>query len=756
MVVPGYAVHTAQQEVPLTKAPPRKDTNQELQLRAAHAAQDWQRVAHLCRQTLRKNKRSLLAHRYLGYALKMLGQIGPAIDAYLQATTHHRDDAELLANYTNLLLEQAMDAEALPLLDKLCALRPTDSSCWSKVAQACYKIGLHEKGFGSAMVAYSFAQNDYERAAALLQRAIHRRELGQIHQAVEDCTEAIAINPTDASHHTNRLLFMLGDPQTSPEQLATAAKEYGAIFEAPHKPYWPTYEERRGEPWRKLKVGFLSPDFRVHAVMCFAEGLLAQLDRRQFEVYAFYLYPKDDLVTERVKCHVDHFIRIAHLGYDEQAKIIQSHAIDILIDMTGHTGGNALLTMARKPAPIQVTWIGFVATTGLSAIDYYLTDEIINPAGVDHLFSEKLWRLKTFHGSYRAMSRNPLWSYQPLYAVRPTPALRNGYITFGSCNNLGKLTDEVLTLWGKLLQIVPKSRLLIEGKGFNKPEFAKNYRSRCESLGVDIDRLNLVPLVTEKQYLTYHDIDIALDPFPLTGGTTTCDLLWMGVPLVSMVGNSSPSRMSTNALTYTGHEEWLAHSHDEYLTIAARLASSPEELNHQRLRQREEVEQSPLMRDDIFCENVAQAFRLMWMAWLAEKDHPEDQQAQYDIIEKWYANRPEELVPPPTLGVGITEGQRLSLHTAHQELQALLEKALQEKNPNTEKSIDGKMSPHWIAVTEYAEKILCAVPNDAVALACLAEVEHAHGHTDFALTYLQYASKAISIIQISAKTVTMA
>lgn len=723
---------------------PKRDSQSDTQLRKALAGGDWKRLAQLSQKVLRRQAGNLLANRYLGYALQKVGQTDKALQAFKRALTHHPADAELLANYTNLLLEQALDAQALPLLEQLCALRPTDATCWTKVAQSCYKLGLHEKGFGSAMVAFTLAKNDWEKTAALTQRAIHRRELGQIREAVEDCTAAIALSPTDAANHTNRLLFMLGDPQTSPEQLTEAAKEYGAIFEPPHKPNWPTYEEHRGDPWRKLKIGFLSPDFRVHAVMCFAEGLLAQLDRRQFEVYAFHLYPKDDLVTERVKCHVDHFVRMSHLDFNQQAQTIQSHGIDILIDMTGHTGNNALLTMVRKPAPVQVTWIGFVATTGLTAIDYYLTDEVINPPGVDHLFSEKLYRLPTFHGSYRAMSRNPLWCYQPSYAVRPTPALKKGFITFGSCNNLGKLTDQVLTLWGQLMVKVPDAHLLIEGKGFNKADFAADYRSRCEQLGIDVDRLDLVPLDTKNQYLTYHEIDIALDPFPLTGGTTTCDLLWMGVPLVSMVGNSSPSRMSTNALTYTEHTEWLAQSPEEYLEIAIKLASDVQQLNLQRLKQRDEIEQSPLMRDDIFCHHVAAAFRVMWLNWLAERSYPGDFQAQKDAVANWEAQRPDELNTPPSPGVGIGEGQRFTLHAAHQKLQALVESALTHKEECGPSEGFSHMHPRWIAITELAEKVLCAVPNDAVALACLAEVEHAHGHTEFAVTYLQYASKTIN------------
>jgi predicted O-linked N-acetylglucosamine transferase (SPINDLY family) len=717
----------------------------EVQLRAAHSAQDWRRLSQLCKQVLRKHGKHLVAHRYLGYSLKMQSQIEPAIQAFKQAVVYFPADAELLANYTNLLLEQARHAEALPLLDQLCSLRPTDSTSWSKVAQSCYSIGLHEKGFGSAMVAYNLAQNDSQRAAALTQRAIHRRELGQIREAVDDCTAAIALTPTDAANHTNRLLFMLGDPGTSAEQLSAAAREYAAIFEPPHKPHWPTYAERRGDPWRKLRIGFLSPDFRIHAVMCFAEGVLAQLDRRQFEVYAFHLYPKDDLVTERVKCHVDHFVKLSGMGYDAQAECIRSHEIDILIDLAGHTGNNALLTMARKPAPVQVTYIGFVATTGLTAIDYYLTDEVINPPGVDRLYSETLFRLTTYPGTYRPHSRNPLWRYQPRYAVQPTPALRNGYITFGSCNNLGKLTDQVLTLWGRLLQQIPTAHLLIEGKGFDRPRFADEYSARCAKLGIDTGRLRLIPLDTNRQYLAYHEIDIALDPFPLTGGTTTLDVLWMAVPLVSMEGHSSPSRMSTNALTYLGRTEWLAKNETEYLNIAMGLAADVHELNALRLSLRDEVEQSPLMRDDIACPYLARALRTMWLRWQAGREHPGDTQAQVQTVARWEAACPEYLRTPPIPRVGLKEGEKLTLHEAHARLQDLVDRARAHSTGRDPESAPGQMAQRWKTVTETAEQVLSAVPNDPVALACLAEVEHAHGHTDFAVTYLQYATHAIEI-----------
>lgn len=719
-----------------------KDPYEE-RLLSALAGEDWVLLARLCRQALRKDRRHLRAHRMLGFALHKQRDPEAAVAAYVQAALVWPEDAELLINYANVLLENVRNDEAFPLLEKVCALRPEHAMAWVKFAQCGYETRQHEKGYAAAEKAFSLAKNNTERVASLNQRSIHRRELGQVREAVRDSEEAVLLSPLDVANHTNRLLFMLADPLVDARQLSAAAREYGGVFEPILKPQWPDFADRPLDPWRRLRIGFLSPDLRTHSVMYFVEGLLAQLDRRQFELFAFYLYPKDDVITERVQCHVEHFVRLAGMSAAEQAQTIRAQGIDILIDLAGHTGHNGLLAMAHKAAPVQVSWLGYPATTGLSAIDYKFTDEVTDPPGADALYSERLYRLPTLFCCYRPLIREPLWRYQPSYQVHPAPALKNGYVTFGSCNNLGKLTDEVLALWGQILASVPNSRLLIEGRNFGEENFAMVYRQRCAALGMDVNRLELVPLDTANQYLTYHRIDIALDPFPLTGGTTTFDLLWMGVPLVSMEGDSFKSRLSTGILSYLGRNEWLAQDAEDYLRIAGALAGDVQQLNTLRLGLRTEVEQSPLMREDIFCHHFGEGLRLMWLQWLAQRQHPQDTQAQSHLIESWLPDLPAEWSAPLIPGVGIAPGQRITLSEAHQRLQALLDTAKQQ-HPSVRLS-EGKIEHRcWHEVTDLAKRLLCAVPHDPVALACLAEVEHAHGHTEFAVTYLRYAQEAIT------------
>jgi predicted O-linked N-acetylglucosamine transferase (SPINDLY family) len=711
-------------------------------MRAALDASDWALLVRLCRQALRKQPRHHQAHRYLGVALHKLRRSEEALAAFAKAAVWWPDDAELLLNHSQTLMELARDLQALPLMERVCALRPDHYLVWLKYSQCCYRLQRHEQGYAAALKTETLAQNNEQKAAALMQKAIHRRELGQVKEAVQDCETAIRLDPSELTVHTNRLLFMLADPDVGAMDIRRAAGEYGSVVEAGFHAHWPLINPADHQPWKRLKVGFLSPDFRNHSVMYFVEGLLAQLDRRQFEVVGLHLHPSGDLVTDRVKRHVDRFIELAGLSHSAQVAQLWAERFDILVDLAGHTGNNGLLLMARKLAPLQVSWLGYPATTGLTAMDYKFTDEVTDPEGAEPEYSEKLYRMPTLFVAYRPMVRNPLWRYQPAYVVKPAPALANGYVTFGSCNNLGKLTDEVLKLWGQVLAAVPGSRLLIEGKNLGQPDFAQGYRTRCEALGIPPERLELVGLDNRNQYLTYHRIDIALDPFPLTGGTTTFDLLWMGVPLVSMVGESFKSRMGTGILTYLGCADWLADSPERYVAIAAALASDVAALNQIRLSLRDAVEQSPLMDEMAFSQHFGDGLRNIWLEWMATGLYPNDPDGQNTWVVDVLQQRPPGWDVPEEPGVGLEPGHRVTLSEACRLLDQAIQKArVAQPVASATGLIDNK---RWAEVTDLAEKLLCALPNNPVALSCLAEVEEAHGHLDFAMTYLRQAQTALA------------
>lgn len=714
-------------------------------LEAAKSASDWPLLIRMCRQALRKNPRHLRALRLLGFALNAQDDREGALVAFRQAAALLPNDAELLVNYANLLMTLGRNHDALPILEKVVALRPDHSTCWSRMAQCCYLMNRNQQGFDASQRALATAQGNDQRADALMQSATHRRELGQVREAIADTRKAIELLPHVYYNYTNALLFMLADPKCPMEDIAALAREFEARFGAPLRNEWPDFSTVDRNPWRKLRIGVVSPDFRSHAVMYFAEGLLAQLDRGQFEVVAFSLFPTEDHVTTRVRCHADQFVSLHGMSMEAQAKAILNARIDIVIDLAGHTGNNSLLALARKPAPVQLTTIGYPGTTGLAAMDWWLSDAVTDPADATQWYSERLYRLPTRWTCYRPMIRNPLWRYQPAYQVRPTPALTNGYVTFGSCNNLGKLTDEVLALWGRLLQSVPGSRLLIEGKDLGIEATATAYRAHCAAQGIDTERLDLVALDNHNQYLTYHRIDIALDPFPLVGGTTTNDLLWMGVPLVTLNGRALSNRMGVGSLAHLGRHNWIARDQAEYLRIASALASDLPALNAIRLGLRQEIEASVLMREDVFTQELGRALRNMWLHWLTQSERPDWTPAQVDEQVRAMVAQAPSLATPREFLIGVAPGERIPLLEAYQRLQKLLDLAKENHKVaalpiNADATLIGK---RWTAVTELAERILCAKPHDPVALTVLAEIENAHGHLDFGRVYLQEALRSL-------------
>ncbi|TXT38907.1 MAG: hypothetical protein FD135_2567 [Comamonadaceae bacterium] len=710
--------------------------NLQTRLIDAFKQQNWGSLSDLCKKQLAIDKKNLLANRYLGFSLHKLHLESQAIQAFNEAIRRHPNDLEIKLNFANTLMANGSYFDAIPLLETICKHKKNAFSPWVLLSQSLYLTQDSRRGIKCGIHLQEIAKTDQEKSVALRQKALHRRELGEIREAIVDCQNAIKLDPTEAANYTNKLLFMLADPEYKVKSIKDAADEFAVQFELPIKHLWTQHDRTLLKPWKKLNIGFLSPDFKSHSVMYFLEGLLASLDRHQFNIIAFHLHTGCDLV---VKNHVDVFVNLNNHSYPEQIDLITAQQPDIIIDVAGHTGNNGLHLMARKLAPIQVSWLGYPATTGLTAIDYKITDEVTDPPGADIEYSEKLYRLHTLFCCYRPHIRNPLWRYQPAFLVQSTPALSNGYVTFGSCNNLGKLTDNVLKLWGQLLHEIPNARLLIEGKNLDEPEFGNKYQARCESLGIPLDRLELIPLDSNNQYLTYHRIDIALDPFPLTGGTTTFDLLWMGLPLVSMQGDCFKSRLSTGILSYLDRKQWLANSPEEYIDIAKKLASDIDALNTSRLTQRKQVEDSPLMNERHYTKLFGQAMREMWLRWLAQGPHPK----QAQLIEQWHREIPAPLQTNTPPEVGVATGKRLSLNQAHEKLQHLLEQA-KTQSPDTAQGSGQISDKNWREVTEFAETVLSAIPHEPLALACLAEVEHAHGHTDFAVTYLQYAAQSIS------------
>lgn len=710
-------------------------------LQRLHRQGQWKAVVDECRRRLSRAPADLESHRLLGFALHKLEHFDASSAAYEAAARFHPQDGEILANHAGVLQDRALHAQALALIERVCELRPEHPTPWIMKSRCLYQMYQHQAGVEAANRAVALASKPDEYADAMNQRAIHRRELGETREAIQDCEALIRLRPDHPGLRTNHLLFLLSDPELTPDKLSCVAREHGAAIEAHAVTGAPPFRRDRKASNARLRVGFLSPDFRIHSVMHFVEPLLARLDRRDFEVWSLYLIRQEDIVTKRARQLSDHFVSLAGLGHEECIRRLRDLELDVVVDLAGHSASNGLPFLAARVAPTQVSWLGYPATTGMQSIDYKFTDSITDPEGAQQWYSEKLLRMNAFFCCYRPMIRSPLLRYHEDYEVKFSPAIRNGYVTFGSCNNLSKLTDDVLRLWGRIIAKVPNSRLLVEGKDLESPEFGEIFLRKCERAGIASDRLILVKLDPKNQYLTYHRIDIALDPFPLTGGTTSCDALWMGVPLVSLEGQMFSSRMGAGLLNFIGHPEWLARDAEHYEQIAAELAADPQRLNDIRMTVRQAMEHSPVMDEALFAAEFGKALKHASLA-CTDANAAADRKSLsvLDAPSVAPTSTPEGLSAPPRAEARAvtSQGTRVSLDEAYEALQTCLDQAKTSRMGQPEPpGLD--MRPEWRQVTDEAKLLLATFPSDPMALAVLAEVELAHGNEPAARHYMNWA-----------------
>ncbi len=360
------------------------------------------------------------------------------------------------------------------------------------------------------------------------------------------------------------------------------------------------------DPDRRLRVGYVSPYFREHAVNFFTEPLITSHDHGAFEIFLYSDNRRDNDATERLRAASDHWRDVRYKSHAELAELVREDRIDILVDLTGHIALHRLLAFARRPAPVQVTYIGYQNTTGMSAMDYRLTDERADPPGTDCYYTEKLARLPRSYFCYRPAEDVP--------EVTPLPALANGHVTFGSFNNFTKVTPQVIDTWIEILRRVPDSRLLVLANrgGYVQQQFEQKARTS----GVEPGRIELFDRMPR---LDYYQLvaraDIALDPFPFNGHTTTCDCVWLGLPVVMLQGDTYATRFGSGVLAPVGLERQITRTVDEYVERAVELASDVEGLSELRRELRPRMADSVLLDFQGFARDVEAAYRQMWCDW---------------------------------------------------------------------------------------------------------------------------------------------
>lgn len=432
---------------------------------------------------------------------------------------------------------------------------------------------------------------------------------GLVEEAIAGLRMVVEKNPHNFKAHSNLLMSMNYSEQCSQEEIFVESMKWEDLHGSKDSGESLSYGIATGAGKfidQKIRIGFVSSDFRTHSVSYFFEPLLKQLDSKRFDTYCYSDVEKADTVTERLKSIAGHWIEIRAMEDAAVANQIRENQIDILVDLAGHTGGNRLRIFAGRAAPVQVTWLGYPNTTGLRNIDFRLTDVIADPPGIsDKLHSEKLIRMKNGFLCYLPLENSPKINV-PAYFT-------NGYITFGSFNNISKISPGVFSVWARILRRVKNSRLLLKCHNFADQATAERFMKIFADFGISSDRIETRPMVADPigHLAVYREIDIALDTFPYNGTTTTFETLWMGVPVVTLSGERHAARVGASILTQLDLPELVASSSREYIDVAAGLANDVERLDtlHQSLRKR--LADSPLCNAKLFAQEVGDVFEQM-------------------------------------------------------------------------------------------------------------------------------------------------
>jgi protein O-GlcNAc transferase len=538
-----------------------------------------------------------------------LGNLQFSLDRFADAETSYRkclaldpDHPNGHYNYGLLLLQAARPREAEAHLRTAVRLSPAS-------AQIAYQAGvslLEQKQYAQAIPLLQRAmalQPDYADAHDSLSFAL--LHLGRVDDALREAEAAVALSRGNPLFLGN-LLFTLNFSNASTAVTVGKARAYGELVSAKAAAGRFSSWSRKAAPG-KLRIGFVSGDFKGHPVSFFLMGLLAAIDGTRFESFAYSTVRYEDDYTQKIKAVVDSFQLLSLAGDEQAAQQIHDDGIDILIDLAGHTGHGRLPVFAWRPAPVQVSWLGYFATTGVAEMDYVLVDPVAAPAAELGQFTESAWELPQTRLCFTPPDEAP----EPA----PPPALKNGYPTFGCYQGLPRVNDQVLECWQPIFKALPQARLRWQCMQFTDPQARTLAAARLRRHGIADKRVELLPSESRLDYLrSLAQVDLILDSFPFPGGTTTCEALWMGVPTLTLAGHNLLSRQGESMMAAAGLGEWIARDCAHYQAKAIALLDDLPALAQLRSQMRPRLLQSPLFDNHRFARNFEQAMQDIWRA----------------------------------------------------------------------------------------------------------------------------------------------
>jgi protein O-GlcNAc transferase len=561
----------------------------------------WKDATEAYQQALRLKPDYVEAMNNLGNIMEKHGQIDDAIEKYQQVLRLRPDYVEALNNLGNALKARGWLDDAIEKYQQVLRLRPDYVEALNNLGNA-----LKEKGqLDAAIEKYQQALRlKPEFPEAWINLSNSQEALGLIESAINSCRQALRYKPDYVTAHSYLLYLMSYNVLYSPARILEEHRNWDVIHGGKQKAS--TFSHSKlGGPDKRLKIGYVSPDLRQHAVSFFFEPILKNHDRGQVEIFCYAGVNKPDAVTEHLKMMADKWRTTVGLSDENVANMIYDDKIDILIDLAGHTADNRLSIFTYKPAPVQVTYLGYCATTGLKAMDYWITDMVLHPEDTIELAVETIIRLPRCWICYQPPADAP--------EAEPRSCTYNG-VTFGSFNNLSKMTLDVIACWSQLMKEVPDSSLLIKARRLDDPFVQERILKQFAHHGINHDRITLLSH-TPSYMADYGKVDIALDTFPRTGGVTTADALWMEVPVITLVGQRYIERQGASMLKAIGLEELIASTMEEYITRAVALAKDHERRIKLQMSLRGLMTKSPLCDGRDLAQVLEDSYRKMWYTW---------------------------------------------------------------------------------------------------------------------------------------------
>lgn len=536
-----------------------------------------------------------------GIALRDAGKFEDAIEVFKKSLLKDQNNTETLDCLAHAYMGAGHQDKAAEVFKTSLKINPNQAETQSNLGSVYQAQGELSK-----------AEQCYRQALRLNPQINISDNLGSVlisqgryKESIEVFRSGLIKQPKNARVFSNLLLTLNYMEDITQQDMFDEHKKWSQVFEDPLNYI---VHDTHNHNKESLRIGYYSPDFREHSVAYFIEPVIEYHNKEKFKTYAYYPSKKEDAVTTRLKQRFDTWRDVSNRSADEIAEVIKADEIDIMVDLVGHTANNSLLSFSKQPAPVQITYLGYPNTTGLKAIQYRLTDNIADPEGQGEYYSEELCRLPGCFLTYKPDHYSP--------DVSEPPVIKNAYITFGSFNNLAKINDSVIEAWCEVLNKLANSRLLIKNPSLTDLTTRATYLEKFRQFGIEEKRINLIGHTpTRYEHLSlYAGVDIALDTFPYNGTTTTCEALWMGVPVICLCGDHHAARVGASLLAAVNRSEWIAYSEDEYIEKAVKLAENAETLKSNRLKQRDDIRNSLLLDNRAFVASLESEYLRIWQS----------------------------------------------------------------------------------------------------------------------------------------------